>query len=78
MLRLTQALERSAPPPRILFFRSLLSGVATGLGATVGVTLLLGLLGWTLNGLGYFKPLQPAVSAARKLLNVNPTPAPRR
>ena len=80
MNRLAAALERANPPPLKLVGRSLLIGVATGLGATVGVAVLLYLLGRALNGLGYFEPLKPVVSQVQQLLDTAKPPAgaPRR
>lgn len=76
MNRLSVALEKANPPPLKLVGRSLLIGVATGLGATVGVTVILGLLGWALNGLGYFEVFKPGVEVIRRILP--PSAPPRR
>ena len=68
MNRLAAALEKAHPGPWKLMGRSFLSGIAAGLGATVGATLVLALLGWALNGLGYFEPFKPGVEAVRRIL----------
>jgi type IV secretory pathway TrbD component len=75
MNRLAAALERANPRPWRLMGRSFLVGIATGLGATVGATVVLGLLGWALNGLGYFEVFKPGVEVIRRIL---PSPAPPR
>ena len=72
MNRLSAALERANPRPWLLMGRSFLSGIAAGLGATVGATLVLALLGWALNGLGYFEPLKPGVEAIRRIITTPP------
>ena len=72
MNRLAAALEKANPGPWKLMGRGFLSGIATGLGATVGATLVLGFLGWALNGLGYFEAFKPGVAAVRRILPPRP------
>lgn len=66
--RLTRALENAYPPPLRLFGRSVLMGVGTGLGATVGVTLLMTLLGYIFNVLGYIDAFRPSVQVIQQQL----------
>jgi hypothetical protein len=66
--RLSLALERANLPMPQLLGRSFLTGIMTGLGATVGLAAILWLSGLLLNGLGYFEPLKPGITAIQKLL----------
>ncbi|OGY29682.1 MAG: hypothetical protein A3F33_00075 [Candidatus Woykebacteria bacterium RIFCSPHIGHO2_12_FULL_43_10] len=50
--KLIRAIDKVYLNPRQLFIRSFLSGLFTGLGATVGLTLVLILVGWIFTLLG--------------------------
>lgn len=72
---LTEALEKANPTGARRLWRGFTTGLATGLGATVGVTLVMYLLGLTLNMLGYFEPLKTVTTTIQRILA---TPPPRR
>ncbi len=79
MNRLCASLERAYPNTGLLLTRSFMTGVATALGATVGLAVLLWLIGWALNGLGYFDPLKPMISAIQRFVQTpSSSPTPRR
>ena len=67
--RLTTALEQSNPGGMKQLFRSFTNGIATGLGATIGVTVTMSFLGWMLSTLGFFEPLKPLTTALQKVIN---------
>ncbi|MGC4043440.1 MAG: DUF5665 domain-containing protein [Armatimonas sp.] len=71
---LTEALEKANPTGARRLWRAFTSGLASGLGATVGVTIVMYLLGWTLNTLGYFEPFKTVTTTIQRILA---TPAPR-
>ena len=78
MDRLSASLERAYPNMGPLLLRSFLMGIATALGATAGLAILLWLIGWVLNGLGYFEPLKPVIAGIQRFVQTPPSATPTR
>ena len=65
--RLARAVEKAYQEPKRLMMRGFLLGIATGLGATVGVAVILAILGSIIRMFGGLPWLTDWLSAAEKL-----------
>jgi hypothetical protein len=75
--RLADAMEHAYPSAFKTLVRSFFNGIATGLGATLGVTLTMSFLAWSLNALGYFEALKPFTAAVQKVISSPQSSSPR-
>lgn len=65
MERLARAIEAAYANPRKMITLSVLSGVAKGVGATVGTAIVLSLIGLILQWIGVFDDVRAWINSAR-------------